>query len=512
MPMSREVCSPLHRIHPADSSPSGIYSLRGAKTGLNSYILCSIKRLDSIAYPMTTPIVAIIGAGASGTLVAAHLMQSATSPLHLLLIERGNACGLGTAYGTTEQVHLLNVPAGRMSAFPADPDHFLTWLKKFPEYQSFSTPTSFAPRLVYGRYLQDVLAEAKRSSAERGLVTVETVHSSISQLKRANGRLTLFRDSGEPLICDKVVLAIGNLAPTSAPIRLKGLAESRFFSPNPWAYSLLDGIDTDANVLLIGTGLTALDVVLSLNARGHRGQIFALSRNGLLPQGHKLSPQSYPSFLTVEAHSNSLRSLVHTLRAEIRKAAAAGTDWRVVFDSLRPITQSMWTALSQREKRRVLRWGRTWWDVHRHRTAPEITAKIDGLRESGALTILAGRMVALVDGERTASVTIHEKHGQQERQLDVQRIINCTGPSSYMHSTDPLLRSLFDSGTIESDPMRLGINCLPTGEVCSPGTNSASGDLFTVGPPTRGVLWESTAMPEIRGQAALVAKRLLASL
>jgi uncharacterized NAD(P)/FAD-binding protein YdhS len=68
------------------------------------------------------PVIAVIGAGASGTLAVIHLIREAAArrvPLRVALIDRHGRHGLGQAYSTTHPAHLLNAPADAMVATQA---------------------------------------------------------------------------------------------------------------------------------------------------------------------------------------------------------------------------------------------------------------------------------------------------------------------------------------------------------------------------------------------------------
>src|SRR6185295_14704191 len=109
--------------------------------------------------------VAIIGAGFSGSMLAIHLVSAQDAPA-VALIERNRSFGPGIAYGAAAPEHLLNVPAGKMGAFPDKPDDFLRWVHANPEIaESFNVKaavaTDFLPRGLYGRYLKSLVAEAK---------------------------------------------------------------------------------------------------------------------------------------------------------------------------------------------------------------------------------------------------------------------------------------------------------------------------------------------------------------
>lgn len=266
----------------------------------------------------------------------------------------------------------------------------------------------------------------------------------------------------------------------------------------------------DEDVLLVGQGLTATDLIVQLERTGHRGVIHALSRHGVQPQRH-VAVTARASFLATEAPPTSIRELVRRVRAEIREATAAGDDWRAVIDGLRPHSQAIWLALSWEERARFMRHVRSLWEMHRHPVAPEVGALLDRMVQSGRLQCHAGRLQTLDAEPDGVHALIRRRGSIRHLLLCVARVINCTGPrtdySKYQH---PLFVHMLDRGLIDHDPLALGINALPTREVLRY-RGGPIGWLYTLGPPLKGVLWESTAVPEIRVQAKALAAKLLVS-
>lgn len=275
--------------------------------------------------------------------------------------------------------------------------------------------------------------------------------------------------------------------------------------------AFLENLNADDEVLLVGAGLTAIDIIAQLEYRGHRGVIHALSRRGLRPQAHRPGLPSYQPFLAGELPPATARAAVRRLRLEIRRAAAMGIDWRAVIDSIRPQTQGIWSQWSWAERARFLRHARPFWEAHRHRIAPEIAATIDRLTAEQRLRFYAGRLENLRDLPTAAEATFRLRQTGERKVVQVAKVINCTGPrtdySKYQH---PLLVNLLARGLIGHDPLALGINALPNFEVLRY-HGGPSGWLFTLGAPLKGMLWESTALNEIRGQAKALAERLAKS-
>jgi len=438
---------------------------------------------------MSSPSVAVIGAGASGTLLALNLLRHSPAGTRITLIERNAPFGPGLAYATASPNHLLNVPAGRMSAFADQPHHFLDWLQhqSEPILQGLQpTETAFVPRRLYGAYLRHLL----NASA----LALETPHDEVVAIEHASRHAVLRLASGQVLAADMVVLANGNDRPVAPDV--PGLRTSPQWRPDPWSNDAFAALDPRAPVLLIGTGLTMVDAVVTLLDQGHRGPIHAVSRRGLLPRRH--APATVPS-LELPLLSN-LRELTRFVR---QQAAASGDNWRGVIDTLRPFTQEIWQTMSAADRRQFLRHLRPWWDVHRHRMPPAIADRIDAARARGQLQVHAGRLVHCDDVEVQISL-----RGGNDTTLRVERMVNCTGPcTDATRSGDRLLQALLRSGLARPDACRLGLDVSASGALRGR-SGVISQSLFALGPLTRSAFWEITAIPDIRRQCETLALHL----
>ena len=458
-----------------------------------------------------TKVIAIVGAGLSGTLVAANLLRLATVPVRVVLIDRKLLPGRGVAYGTLCPDHLLNVPAGRMGVWADEPDHFLRWLRAHqgePGVPEHVEPGDFLPRCLYGAYVGRVLAEV-RAAAPAHIAYGEIEGEVVDIEERAGGGALLKFADEQTLAADLVVFSVGNL-PGEYPIpRALPVYRNPRYVHIPWRGDALDGIGADDEVLLVGQGLTAIDLILQLDRAGHRGTIHALSRRGHRLKVHQPTPP-LRSFLADEAPPTTVRALLHRVRAEVRAAAAAGVDWRAVIDGLRPYSQAIWQGLSWEERARFMRHLRPFWEIHRHRLAPQTAAVVDRLVAEGRLKFYAGRLQLLEADPTCIHAMFCRRRSIQHVSLKVAKVINCTGPrtdySKYQH---PLFIHLLARGLIDHDPLALGIAALPTGEVLRYRAGP-TGWLFTIGAPLKGLLWETTAAPEIRVHARALAATLLA--
>jgi uncharacterized NAD(P)/FAD-binding protein YdhS len=436
-----------------------------------------------------TKTIAIIGAGISGTLTALHLIQQRT-PAKVILIDHRPDFGLGLAYSTPSLRHLLNVPAGKISALPDQPHHFLDWLRE-NDYPA-ATEETFAPRAVFGRYIQSLLATTSAIKQEIATVTDVRPHNSAAVL-------TL--DNGCELQADLVVLATGNFDPAPLPGISKATSDSGVYHHNAWSSETYEGLAPDASVALIGTGLTGVDVVLRLRELGHRGKIIAISRHGIFPNRHQGYSPLNASAIPLDTPATCIAYL-RTLRTAIRE----GAEWRAVIDSLRSTTNELWLRLPLEEKKRFRRHLQRRWEVVRHRMAPPIADVIESELWNRTLEIREGHLDA-VDASRTGGqVTVRTREGKQSIHAD--RVINCTGPSMNYHRVpSTLLHNLFKRGLVTPGPLDAGFHCSDDGAVID-ARGRASGIIFNLGPGRLGDLLESIAVPEIREQAVDLASTL----
>jgi len=437
-----------------------------------------------------TKSIAIIGGGFSGTLAAINLLRHCES--RLVLIERQPLAGEGLAYGAAHPAHLLNVRAANMSAFPDDPGHFHRWVEaQAPN----GDPNPFVPRLRYGDYLRELLDEARHAAEGR----LEIVRGDAVDVIRGEDTTEVVLADGRRIGVDTAMLAIGNLPPHPQP-GTAGLP-GYLYASDPWAPGALDGLGDDDTVLALGTGLTMVDVVLALRARGFGGRIVAMSRRGLLPHPHAAAtPPPYPLNERPRETGSALLRRVRT------RASAIG--WRAAIDELRRFTQDMWRAASDHERARFLRHLRPWWDVHRHRLAPSVADALAALRDSKTLTVCAGKIVATASDADALTITWRPRASATPETLRVSRMINCTGPQGdLLRAEEPLLRNLVAHGTLRPDALRIGIDVdAQSRTIAADGTSNDW--LYALGPMTRGAFWEIVAVPDIRVQSWSVARRL----
>lgn len=434
--------------------------------------------------------IAIVGAGFSGSLLAVQLLRRGGS---VVLIERSGVFGLGLAYGTTCPQHLLNVRSGRMSAFPDDPGHFVRWLEASEPH--LADPEGFAPRMVYGRYVQALLDDVAADAGDR----FRRVSAEVTAVRADAVGATVALAGGGEVKADRAVLAIGNRPPDTPDRAFAAVAPDRYLN-DPWAPGALDQVKPADEVLMIGTGLTMIDVMLALEAQGWVGRGLAMSRRGLLPRPHdETQAHAAPDPLPDASVSGRLSAFRQRL---------TGRHWGEAMDQIRPFNQALWRAAEPAERKRFLRHLRPWWDVHRHRVATGVARAIEAMFDTGQVGVAGGKIVKVEPHGAGVMVDWRPRGSTDVVHARYDRVINCTGPlMDLSHSNEALPRQLFDEGVARPDPLRIGLDVDGQGRVLD-AQGRANPRLWAIGPLTRAEAWETVAVPEIRGQAAELAERL----
>ena len=441
------------------------------------------------------PTIAIIGAGFSGVATAARLLAEARGPARIVMVNRSGPSARGVAYGTRTEGHVLNVPTSRMSAFPEDDEDFLRFAAGRIDGV---TGGSFLPRSLYGAYLDHVLSRAA-ASAPRAVLETEVGEVVAIETDGAGHRLR-FAD-GRGITADFVVLAVGNYPPTDPAFVDGDFARSEQYVGDPWTSGALDRIGSGERVLLIGTGLTMLDVAIAVGGRA--GRMTAVSRRGVVATAHRdpgLPPAGDhlpPALLTGNA---TAVDYIRAVRRHVKLTTVRGGDWRDVVGALRPITPALWQRLPERERGRFLRHLRPYWDAHRHRAAPATVRALDALRAGRRLDVLAGRVLGIERSADGLAAKIRRRGGGEDP-VAFDRLVNCTGPASRLALVhDPLIQSLLATRSIRPDPWELGLETSASLEVLD-GDGVPAEWLFYIGPLLRAQHWEATAVPELRVHA-----------
>ena len=447
--------------------------------------------------------VAVVGAGAAGTLTAIHLTTGHSRGrrghgLEILLVDPAEHPGRGVAYSTTDERHLLNVPVTGMTALPDEPNHFLDWLCR--HVGSDVSLDDFARRSDFAAYLADTLAHLV---ADTDGVTLVHRRARATGLTMHDGMAELVLDDGSLVRADAAVVAPGVFAPGTAWAPAE-LLDSELFVADPWAPGALDPVPGNGDVLVVGTGLTGVDVALSLDRPGRR--LHLASRRGRLPAVHTIgryqtAAAPLPELASVARRSRptDLEHLRRLVDRTVRDAVRGRRDWRAAFDTIRPLTGAVWSSLSHADRARFVREDAAWWDLHRHRMAPASAAALHDMRRDGRLTFGADEVVAVSRVRERLEVRL-----RSGRVLRVAAVVNCTGPlGDVRRAGDPFLDHLLAAGTATAGPLGLGLTTDDGRLVDARGTSAAP--VWTLGAMRRGELWESTAVPEIRSQAEALA-------
>ncbi|SDG51187.1 FAD/NAD(P)-binding protein [Dyella sp. 333MFSha] len=450
--------------------------------------------------------VAIIGGGAAAATLVSELLERRTpQPLHLDWYAGSPDAGRGVAYGTPSGRHLLNVRAASMGMFVSKPGGFLEYAQGLdPKVKG----SDFLPRRLYGDFLRSRVEQAVMNARSFGHDINVHPFEADSLVPSSEGVTIGFGD--ETSRADAAVLAIGSLPPRPlAGVEDAAIASGRYVT-DPWPFmAAAQDDDRPLRVLVIGLGLTAVDVLLELSAHWPNAHFTALSRHGKLPEPH-LAAASAPTDDGTE--------LIETMRDDpnvrawlrrLREATAGAEDWRTVVDGMRPHTQGLWRELPAAERARFLRHARWAWERARHRMPPQVAASVAKLEAEGRFERGRGRMRAVRLSQEGNLDVVRALPGGGESTESYDLVIQTVGLNTDTQRTEHrLVRQLVVDGLVQPDPLGMGLRAVPDGHLLD-GNGKARANLFAIGSMLRGTLWESTAIPEIRKQAQNVATMLI---
>ena len=454
--------------------------------------------------------VLIIGGGLSGTMLAVQLLRL-PGRRQILVIEARAELGRGEAYSAVELGHTLNGNAARMSVDPDNPDDLTQWLTEhiaaggWPESAEQAVPISelFPPRGLFGVYAQQRLAEAKARSAS----TVEHVRAEVIDVQVDADSTLLTLDNGQRLRGNFAVLATGMFPAARTPQTHSSGVNAA--AVDPWDVATMRRLDPRSTVLIIGSGLTMVDAVVSLEQAGHRGPIEIFSRHGLLPHVRR-QPPAWDDFLAADPALRSPRQLLRELRRQCSIAQAQGIDWQAPLDTVRAHIGRLWSQASEREKRQFVRHVRPWWESHHHRSPPLSAQLVARLHEEGRLRIRAASFKRLVPTQGGVTIAVRQRGEQTLTQVTGAALINSSGIEyDWRRVARPLPQQLLKRGLIQPGPLALGIAADASGAVLD-AQGQVSARLFAMGPPLRGMWWESTAVTDVALQAKALASKLAA--
>ncbi|WP_460095171.1 FAD/NAD(P)-binding protein [Pseudomonas sp. S2_B03] len=454
----------------------------------------------------------IIGGGLSGTMLAVQLLRL-PGQRKILIIEPRAELGRGEAYSAVELGHTLNGNAARMSVDPDNPDDLTQWLTAhiagggWPESAEQDVPVSelFPPRGLFGVYVQQRLAEARAVGALQGS-TVEHICAEAVDLQSDSGSMQLTLSDGRILRGSQAVLATGMFPAARTPqTQSSGLNAAAL---DPWDVAAMRELDPQSTVVIIGSGLTMVDAVVSLEQAGHRGPIEVFSRHGLLPHVRR-QPPAWVDFLAADHSIRTPRQLVRELRRHCRDAIAQGIDWQAPLDTVRAHIARLWSQATDVQRRQFVRQVRPWWESHHHRSPPLSAELIERLHKEGRLRIHAASFKGIEPGAGDAvTIRIRPRGEAETSTVSGAALINSSGIEyDWRRVARPLPQQLLARGLVRPGPLALGISAKDGAVVDAEGR--VSSQLFAMGPPLRGMWWESTAVTDVAAQAKALARRLV---
>ncbi|KFE55217.1 FAD/NAD(P)-binding protein [Pseudomonas syringae] len=454
----------------------------------------------------------IVGGGLSGSMLAVQLLRL-PGKRRILIIEPRAELGRGEAYSATELGHTLNGNAARMSVDPDNADDLTQWLTDFiaaggwPEAHEQDVPVAelFPPRGLFGVYVQQRLAEARAIGVTRGS-SAGHVQGEVVDLQVNDASVNIKLGDGQTLHGQFAVLATGMYAASRTPQRQSSGLNAA--AVDPWNVAAMRELDPQARVLIIGSGLTMVDAVVSLQQAGHRGPVDIFSRHGLLPHVRR-QPPAWADFLGEDHSIRSTRQLLRAVREQCQLAIERGIDWQAPLDTVRVNIGRLWNQASDVQRRQFVRHVRPWWESHHHRSPPLSAALLARLIEEGRVTIHAASLQSfeiLPSGQ--LQIRIRRRGETLSTTVVGDALINSTGIEYDWRRVDrPLPKQLLERGLIQPGPLALGIAADPGGAVLD-AQGQVSDRLFAMGPPLRGMWWESTAVTDVALQAKALAMRL----
>ncbi|KFC20340.1 FAD/NAD(P)-binding protein [Chryseobacterium sp. FH1] len=455
--------------------------------------------------------IGVVGGGFTGTMTAVQLIGKSSHPFEIIIINDKETLNKGTAYNPYSEKHLLNVTAGKMSAYPDNPQHFLNWVIKRDNFVGTDITlleNSFLPRLLYGEYLCSIWEDAKKL-AETKRIKITLIHSLVTDLDVSEDAVILSLDDKSKLIVDDCILATGNHIPRNPAIKNVNFYKSNNYFQNPWKIESVIHVNSKLPVLIIGNGLTMVDTIFGLLEQGFDGEIYAISPNGFNILPHRNNGLKY-SKLNEELKDNmTIYELVKLVNKHIKSVRKYGLSAESVIDSLRIHTQKIWQTFSHLEKELFMSRLRHLWGVARHRIPLHSHDKIQQLRIDGKLHIKSGKIIDILESQDFITVEYFDKKKNEEKTINISRVINCTGPESNLTNLEnSFLKNCLSKRILTQDHLNLGIDADPESFQIKNGEGKPHDHLYTIGSNLKGVLWESTAVNELRDQAERLSEKL----
>jgi len=454
--------------------------------------------------------IGIIGAGFCGTMTAVHLIENSKKPIEIILINSKKNFNKGVAFDAFSEKHLLNVPTGKMSAFPDHPQHFLNWILEqegFENMDSSMIEHSFLPRKTYGNYLTDIWEKAKKNALQNN-ICLFVIESQVDDIDVKEKQISLDIKNIGQINVDACVLANGNNVPGNLKIKNMEFYTSPNYFQNPWRPEAFEQLQNDSKVLILGSGLSMVDTVLSVSDQVNRGKIISVSPNGFNILPHRHNEIKYTKLTKQLKENMSLYDLIKLIRLHTKSAQKLGVSAAPIIDSLRPYTQKLWISFSTKEQfhNRL----RHLWNIARHKIPIHTHDYIHKLINNGLLETKAGKIIDMREKQGAVQVEFFDKKENKIKTLLVDRVINCTGPEfDIMKMENSFLKKGLLKGLITQDALKMGITTQPETFQVIRSDGQPQNNLFTIGSNLRGNLLESTAVNELRWQSKRLAEILL---
>ena len=457
--------------------------------------------MSNVAEKGHLPRIAVVGGGFSGASAAIQLLHRSPVPLAVTIIEPRAELGYGSAYSSDDPDHRLNGNLSVHLADPQDPDAFSRWCAREqiatrdPEAVA-ADGSMFVRRREFGRFV----AESVQALSRRAPVPITHLRDRAIDLIGEEA-LTVVTQRGTQVPTDLLVVATGNSMPRLPAAFAPTLTGHPAVIAAPYDLARIRAISKEARVLVVGTGLTALDVISTMVRAGHGGTITAVSRRGLRPRPHR-PVDAEPSKTTLLERIDgpiapfvlgagtppTARKLLRALRRRILEVEATGGRWFVPFDELRDPLWQTWSSLDVQEKRRILRHLRPWYDVHRFRAPPQNDAFVREAEAQGRLQFRAARLCSVDVGASGDAIEVEliDRYASVPRRLTFDAVVNCIGLDfAQGMAANPFLAAMKRRGLLAIDPTGIGIfvddRCRPIGAEGRPHQR-----IRLIGPPTCG--------------------------
>jgi len=497
------------------------------------------------AAPPDAARVTIVGGGFAGASAAVQLVRRSAVPLAITIVEPRARVGPGLAYSTRDPDHRLNAPTGTHSIDPEDAGHFTRWCEANGVFERdpqalLPNGAAFVRRRDFGDYVEATLRAHATWPASGSTIEHVRERAVGAWSERCDDRTTgslsdreafvTLTESGRELRSQLLIVATGNPAPRLPTFFAPALLDHPGVVADPLQSGGVSRLDKDARVLVIGSGLTALDIVSTLLRRGHRGAIEVVSRRGLRPRGHGpalevppdvarerpldriLGPVAAP-WVVDAAHAPTALDALRRMRSRVREVQVQGQTWHAAFDELRECVWQVWPHWPAAEKRRFLHTLRAWYDVHRFRTPPQNDAMVRRAEAAGRVAFRAARVrsiEAAADG--ALAVRLAAPGGHDERVERFDAVVNCSGLDAGAGvASNPFLAALVEQGRLQPDPSGMGFAVDAQCRAIDAHGRAQAG-LRVIGPPTAGTFGDPVAVVFIATQIRRVLPDLLAGL